>query len=119
MRVNGVVHKAHRLAWMYVYGEWPEYIDHIDGNGLNNRISNLRSVSKEESAKNKPLQLNNNSGCSGVRFYKPLGRWLARINVNGKRVHLGYFDLIEDAVKVRKEAEKKHGYHPNHGRINQ
>ena len=104
MRVNGVIHKAHRLAWMYVYGEWPEYIDHDDGNGLNNRISNLRNVSKEESAKNKPLQLNNKSGCSGVRFYKPLEKWLARINVNRKRVHLGYFDLIEDAIKARKEA---------------
>lgn len=117
MRIDGVTYRAHRLAWMYMYGEWPEYIDHIDGDGTNNRISNLRSVSKYESAKNKPLQLNNKSGCSGVRFYKPLGKWLARIGVNGTRVHLGYFDLIEGAIKARKEAEIKYGYHKNHGRI--
>ena len=119
IRVLGVVHKAHRLAWLYVHGEWPNYIDHIDGDGTNNRISNLRSVDKYQSAKNKPMQSNNSSGHIGVRFYNPLGKWLAKIGVNGRSVHLGYFDDLHDAVNSRLEAEKKYGFHKNHGRKSQ
>jgi len=119
IRVNGFAYKAHRLAWLYVHGEWPLIIDHIDGDGTNNRMSNLRNVTESENTRNRPLQLNNSSGHSGVYLCKPSGKWYAIIGVKGKKVSLGHFDLIDDAIKARKEAEKKYGYHPNHGMIKQ
>ena len=91
-------------------------IDHIDQNGLNNRWHNLREVTHQENQKNISLRKNNTSGQTGVSFSKLMGKWGSRITLDGKDVHLGYFENYEDAVKVRKEAEPVYGYHPNHGR---
>lgn len=116
LRIDGVVCKAHRIAWLMHYGEWPEYIDHIDGDGTNNRISNLRSVSMSENMKNKPLQENNTSGVSGVTYIKSRKKWLARISNNGERVVIGVFDEFNDAAQARRRAEFALKYHRNHGR---
>ncbi len=116
--IDSHTYKEHRLAWLYVHGKFPvEQIDHIDGNGLNNRIANLREVTNEENNKNIKLYSNNSSGIAGVRWYeyKTAGRWLSRISLNGKRVHLGYFSNFNDAVIARRMAEYEFGYHPNHG----
>ena len=116
---SGGMYLAHRLAWMYAHGHMPpDQIDHINGNGKDNRISNIRSVTAPENSKNLARAKNNTTGVTGVsknpkRYGKP---WRARIKVNKVERTLGYFDSFEEAVKVRKQAEADLGFHPNHGR---
>lgn len=110
-------YKAHRLAWLHVHGEWPDGdIDHINGIFDDNRIENLRSVDRFDSARNKPMQVNNKSGVMGVHWRNGSKKWVAAISQNAKIVYLGCFDKLEEAAKVRREAEIRLGYHPNHGR---
>ena len=117
MRADGRMVKAHRLAWRLHYGIWPDkIIDHINGDGLDNRIENLREVDSFDSAKNKPLQRNNTSGVVGVRLYKPNGKWVATISNKGKKITIGYFDKKDDAIKARRDKEIEFSYHSNHGR---
>ena len=106
--------RAHRVVWAIVHGVFPKgIIDHINGVRDDNRIANLRDVSTQESAKNRGRQKNNPSGCVGVAPRD--GRWRVMIGTNGKRINLGTFSTFEDAVRARKTAEKKFGFHPNHG----
>jgi len=98
IQVDGVKYLAHRIAWLWVYGVWPDHhIDHIDGNPLNNRISNLRQSSVSLNMQNlKTAQSNNlSSGLLGV--YRNRKRWGAKITVN-RVVHLlGTHDTPEEA----------------------
>lgn len=114
IKVGKYIYRAHRLAWFYFYGEWPPMnsyqIDHIGGNRLNNSIHNLRLVTNAKNAKNHGLYKNNTSGVSGVSFCTLKGKWKASMVLNQKRIHLGYFDFFEDAVKARKQAEKEYGF---------
>lgn len=108
---------AHRVAWAIYYGEWPKgEIDHIDGIRSNNRITNLRSVTRQENMRNSAIHRDNTSGVCGVRKHRPSGKWHAQIGVGGRDVSLGYFTNIEDAAAARKSAEQHYGYHQNHGR---
>jgi len=110
-------YKAHRIIWAMHHGEWPNgEIDHISGEKLDNRLSNLRVVSGSENRRNQKLPANNTSGAIGVELRDRIGRWQARIKFEGKNIHIGMFDTFEEAVAARKEAEKKYGFHPNHGR---
>jgi len=112
----GKSYPAHRIAWLYIHGYMPEFeIDHIDGDGLNNKLSNLREVTHAENCKNKRQSILNKSGCTGVSIHKETGKWRARIRDGKKYFSLGLFANIEDAITARKNAEIKHGYHPNHG----
>ena len=109
----------HRLVWCYYYGKWPDsdrVIDHINGNHYDNTIENLRLVTHAENNRNRSTPKHNKSGHVGIRWHKKASRWEAMIGVNGKQTYLGYFKNKEDAIKARKEAEKKYGYHENHGR---
>jgi hypothetical protein len=108
-------HYLHRLAWLYEYGEWPDNIDHINGNTKDNRICNLRSVTHQVNLKNCKLSKNNTSGVNGVRFNKNINRWVARIFDGGVDIHLGVSDNLLDACCMRKSAESKQGFHENHG----
>lgn len=107
---------AHRLAYFYMVGEWPiDQVDHIDGNGLNNKWVNLRAVSASDNCKNKRLQSNNKSGVAGVSFNSQLNKWKSVIYNNKTQIHLGYFSDKFEAICVRKSAERSHGFHINHG----
>jgi len=115
--LSGKIHKAHRLAWLYVYGEIPtNTIDHIDGNQLNNKIKNLRNVTHSQNLKNTKMYKHNTSGFCGVYWKEQNKKWLASINSEGSFKYLGLFDNLSDAVKARIEAEKIYGFHINHGR---
>lgn len=106
LKVNGVLYLAHRLAWLYVHGEWPDgQIDHIDRNRTNNVFSNLRVVTGSQNAQNSDPQVNNWTGGKDVTWFKPKQRWVARISLNGDRVFLGSFKDKSDALAIRKFAE--------------
>jgi hypothetical protein len=114
--IDGASHKAHRLAWLYVHGEFPKNdIGHEDHDGLHNWISNLRDVTNSENNKNKSLSCNNTSGVVGVSLHKGTGKWRAQISTESGRKHLGYFTNKEDAIEAAKAARVKYGYHENHG----
>jgi hypothetical protein len=122
VRINGTKHKAHRVAWFLHYGVWPEGdIDHWDGDGLNNRIANLRDVPRQINSHNASISKNNNSGVNGVNFRKDNGKWVARGNtvIEGEfvREYLGQFDSLEDAKKARKDWEDSQGnFTERHGK---
>lgn len=82
-------------------------VDHINRNPLDNRAENLRICTKYENARNKNIYKTNTSGTPGVNYYPNTKSWQARINVNGKRILLGYFKTKKEAVDIRKKAEKK------------
>jgi len=106
---------AHRICWLLHHGKWPSaLIDHEDGDGRNNRISNLNEVDGQKNNMNMKKR-SSLSGHTGVRWHKQGKKWNARIHFNGKEIGLGLFGNIDDAIAARKEAEVKYGFHPNHG----
>lgn len=113
---TGNLYMVHRLIWKMMTGREPEYIDHLNGNRADNRWSNLREVDVSTNGKNAKLYSRNTSGHAGVEYLDKLGKWRARVQVGKKTVHLGLFSTKEKAVAARKEAERKNGYHDNHGR---
>lgn len=106
--------KAHRAAWIIVYGREPETIDHINHNKADNRIANLRDVANKENQRNQPVRRDNSSGATGVSLDK--GRWRARIYVAGVERLLGYFSTFEEAAAARELAARANGFHENHGK---
>lgn len=94
--IEGRHYLAHRLAWLYVYGEWPsEHVDHKDGDKLNNRISNLRLASNSQNKSNGKLYKHSTSGFKGVS--KVGKRWKAQIVHGYKLIYLGCHDTKEQA----------------------
>ena len=89
---------GHRLAWLYMTGEWPVMgVDHIDLNGLNNRWANLREATKAQNGHNTRAPRTNTSGFKGVSLHKQTGRYRAYIRVDGRQRWLGYHDTAEAA----------------------
>jgi len=118
IRVNGKKHSAHRLAFLYMTGNFPEnQVDHDDGNGTNNKWLNLNDVSNIENSRNQRLSAANTSDHTGVRWNKKERKWKVRIGVNYEMITLGTFDDFFEAICRRKSAENKYGFHPNHGTI--
>lgn len=116
LRIKKKMYFAHRIIWKLVTGEDPNCIDHIDGDPLNNRWSNLRSVSHADNMKNMTKRRNSSAEVMGVHKHRLPGKWVARISSGGNQRHLGVFGTFEEAVAARKAAEAEYGFHPNHGR---
>lgn len=107
--IKGVQYTASRLAWLYMTGEWPEnLVDHIDGDPLNQRWVNLRDINTKGNAENQRKAPGHNkvSGLLGVGWSKARQQWRANISTDGKRVHLGYFDLASDAHEAYLRAKR-------------
>ena len=117
IKINDKNHAAHRLAWLYVYGEWPHQIDHINHIRHDNRIANLRNVTQAQNCQNASMYSNNKSGVIGVHYHKATKKWAAAINDKGNTIHLGIFASIEKAKAAREMASLKYGFHENHGDI--
>ncbi|AHM86581.1 HNH endonuclease [Klebsiella pneumoniae] len=103
IRIYGKNRKAHRLAWLYVYGDEPEVIDHIDRNRSNNAIENLRAVTFSQNSANRAAKSKNKSGFTGV-YWNELGKkWQASIVANGRTHYVGLFATAQEAAKARTE----------------
>ena len=115
IRINKKQYLAHRLAWLYVNGNWPkDMIDHIDGIRNNNKISNLRQASRTENQQNSKLSKRNTSGIKGISWHKASKKWQVAFKINGKSKTFGYFNDLELAELVVNEARLK--YHGNFAR---
>ena len=110
---------GHRIAWYAINGDIPSgmKIDHINGIKSDNRICNLRLVTDQGNARNMSISKNNKSGVTGVSWYKDRNKWRATIMNNNKQISLGYFNNIEDAIKIRKQKEIDFGYYKEHGKM--
>jgi len=112
-------HYAHRVVWAMETGAWPvDHIDHINHDRADNRIANLREVTRVENGKNLSISKLNTSGVTGVCWCKTSQKWHARIVVEKRKIHLGYFDAKKDAINARAAANIKYKFHENHGRKN-
>lgn len=104
---------AHRLAWAFSHGEMPSKfvdIDHINGNRSDNRIANLRLATRGENLRNTPLRRDNTSGTKCVSWSKERNKWIVKIGVDCRYVHVGYFeDKAEAVAAYRAAAVRLHG----------
>ena len=118
IRVNKKRYLAHRLAWFYVHGEWPEQIDHINHIRDDNRLFNLRDATNLENGKNQSKKITNTSGVTGVYWAKRNKKWIASVSINNKTKYLGsHIDKFE-VICMRMSANNKYGFHKNHGKLN-
>jgi len=108
INVDGKSYPAHHLAWFYIYGEMPKKIDHIDGNGLNNAISNLRLTTAYQNSWNMKITKRNTSGIKGISWYKATKKWSVEIMAQGKKIFLGRFEDLEFAELIVNEARAKY-----------
>lgn len=100
---------AHRLAWLYQYGEWPpELIDHINGMVADNRISNLRLANFSQNGMNRKVSSNSSSGVSGVQKGRSYGEWIVRVKILGSIRYFGTYDDIELAALVSEGVREKY-----------
>lgn len=116
--INGISRSilAHRLAWTITHGRPPDgEIDHINRIKTDNRIVNLRDVSRSTNARNATMRKDNASGVSGVYWNKIHGKWQAQVTVNTTPIFLGEFIDIEQASCVVNEFRNKNGFSDGHG----
>lgn len=107
--VDGISYYVHRLVWMHYYGDQPpDLIDHIDNDGMNNRIENLRAATMAQNRRNSRGHRGSRAGMKGAHYYEH--RFYSKIEVNGKVIRLGSFKTAEEAAAAyRQAATKYHG----------
>ncbi|MGV3048116.1 HNH endonuclease [Acinetobacter baumannii] len=99
----------HHAVWLYHFGYMPKMLDHVNGNGHDNRIENLRECDATQNQFNTPMKANNRSGAKGVVFHSSVLNkpWQAKISCKGKRISLGYFATKEQAAQAYAAAAAK------------
>lgn len=107
VRIGPTLYAAHRLAFLYVFGEWPAVgIDHKDGNKSNNKIDNLRLATQAENLQNRrAAQRNSSSGILGVYWSKRKLRWIASLKSGDDRHHSSH--LTAEAAASAYEGAKR------------
>ena len=111
IRVDNFLYLSHRLAWLYVHGTLPEFVDHINRISTDNRIENLRPVTKAQNQQNHGISKTNKSGYVGVSWDKARNKWFACIQHENKTIALGRFTDIEMARKAYQQAANKYHTH--------
>ena len=116
IKVEGKIRLAHRLAWIYVHGYFPEYqIDHINGIRTDNRWINLRHVSRSCNLQNRCVSSRNTSGFPGVCFNNNIKKWQAYISIHCKLYIIGLHETALDAALARYTVEVQcPQWHCNH-----
>jgi len=105
IRVNKQGYKAHRLAWLFVTGEYPpDTIDHIDGDRENNRLTNLRPATYSQNMCNTGPRATNKTGAKGVYFDRRASKYRVDIKFNGIKTYVGHFPDLTTAQKARAAA---------------
>ena len=103
---------AQRLAWLYVYGEWPSAdIDHINRIKTDNRIENLRQVTRSQNMQNVWLHKHNTSGHKGISWVEKLKKWRVYLFVQRKQIYIGLFTDFDSAVAAYRAAATQHHTH--------
>lgn len=103
IRLDGILYMAHRLAFLYVNGEWPTTnIDHINGNPGDNSFTNLRLATPKENQENVGLRVDNSSGYRGISWNVRERKWVARVQHHKVRFLIGKFDQLDIAVNAVK-----------------
>lgn len=101
--LNGIKYLEHRLLWLWFYGDWPQLgLDHVDGEGLNNTIENIKEATQKDQCHNRKLRSDNQSGYAGISWRSDSAKWrLILTNDNGVIERLGTFANLQDAVEAR------------------
>ena len=117
INIKGKIYPAHRIVMLLAYGFCDDglEVDHINHVRDDNRLSNLRFITRTGNQRNRSRNSNNTTGVMGVYYHKGTRKYMAYIKVDGLRIHLGYFSTLEEAIEVRKAAEIKYKYTANHG----
>lgn len=114
--VYGKKYRVHQIVYLMQHGYIPKEIDHINTIKTDNRIENLREVTRVQNMYNKNLSTRNTSGFKGVSWKEKIKKWQVAINVDGKRKYIGVYEDLELADLVATEARNKyHGKFANHG----
>jgi hypothetical protein len=109
IKIDGRSYLAHRLAWLYMTGEFPIHeIDHINGNPSNNRWTNLREGTHSQVTRPHRTYKSNISGHSGVHWRKDADKYRVRITVNNQRISIGHYSDFKEACGARAKAEKQY-----------
>jgi hypothetical protein len=116
IRVDGEIYGAHRLAWLYAHGVLPARMDHCNLVRSDNRLANLRPCTHAQNIRNARKHRDNRSGHKGVTLERKTGKWLARICVDYRILHLGTFVTAEEAAAAYDAAALRH--HGEFARIN-
>jgi hypothetical protein len=114
LQLNGVKQKLHRVIFLMHHGYLPAYIDHIDGNPLNNKVENLRPTTRSQNLCNTKLFINSKSGIKGVSWHTQSKKWYVQVRLKGKSVCQKLIDNLELAELVAIEARDK--YHKEFAR---
>lgn len=115
--INGRSLKAHRVILAIITGKWPDGdVDHINGDTLDNRPSNLRAVSHVDNCRNQKLRCGNIYGMHGINVDRRTGKFVVAISDSGEKRHIGQYADLASARIAREAAQRALNYHKNHGR---
>lgn len=116
--IKGKLYHEHRIIMMLCFGHIPENaeIDHINHTRNDNRLANLRFVTRSENRRNQSVNSKNTSGVTGVCFLKARKKYMSQISVDRENIYLGLFDTLEEAAAARAEANLKFKFNNNHGK---
>ena len=114
-KIDGKQYRVHCLVFLMHHGYLPKQVDHIDGNGLNNRIENLRAADASSNALNSRLKSSNTSTSKNVYWNSQRRKWMVQTIVNGEQKYFGLYDDLELADLVAAEVRDKfHGQFARH-----
>lgn len=118
IRFKGKLYGAHRIAMLLAYGFYGDgfQVDHINHVRDDNRLANIRFVTRSDNQRSQSMNSRNTTGVTGVYYHKDTRKYMASIRVDGVQIHLGLFATVEEAAKVRKAAEIKYNFNANHGK---